>query len=222
MHFNITLGRPVSDIKKVKSLVDQNGDFHSRGVLSRRFLLGQIKTKELELELQSQFERMVSHGMSPTHIDSHQHVHAFPLCFDSVAALCHRIGIPMRMPWVLHVKGVQVPVSRNIRQYVLKGLLSRNRKRWNGLVDWNSGLGSIFDLGTVPEGLDIDHYRLLLESAPVGVFELMVHPARDAGQLEGKTGIGDISEREWRFLMSDSLRPLISELGFTLGNYKSL
>ena len=78
-------------------------------------------------------------------------------------------------------------------------------------MQWNTGLGSLFDLGTVPEQLHADHYRALLRSAPPGVFELMVHPAASAGELDGLTRIGAISEREWRLLRATDMRALAAE-----------
>jgi predicted glycoside hydrolase/deacetylase ChbG (UPF0249 family) len=83
-------------------------------------------------------------------------------------------------------------------------------------------LGSLFDLGTVPVRLDLNHYRRLLEAARGDAFELMVHPVRNAGALAGLTRIADIGEREWRFLMSESLSTLIAETGFTRATYRDI
>ncbi|NQX88249.1 MAG: ChbG/HpnK family deacetylase [Halioglobus sp.] len=222
LHFNITLGRPVSDTHKVRSLVDKNGVFLSRDFMALKLLLGLIPASDLTSELLAQYEYMVSHGLHPTHIDSHQHIHAMPLCFDVIASLCKEKGIPIRMPWPLGLKGIRVPFNRWIRQSVLSRLLSRNENAWTGEVLWNAGLGSIFDLGIVPTRLSVSHYRKLLCAAPHGPFELMVHPARRADQLVGKTRIGDISVMEWQFLMSGDLHAVISELNFILGDYRNL
>ncbi|CAA0090396.1 Chitooligosaccharide deacetylase ChbG [Halioglobus japonicus] len=222
LHFNITFGRPLSSPDSVATLVDEAGHFHSRGTLARNMLLGRVSKAELERELSAQFEQMRQLGMSPTHIDSHQHLHAFPLCFDVVAAFGVAQRVPIRMPWVLRPKGVRPPVAKRLKHSALNLMLARNSRRWNGLLDWNTGLGSIFDLGNVPQQLEIAHYRLLLEAAPTGIFELMVHPARVAAELGGLTRIGDISEREWRFLMSERLPALMKELGFTSMHYGEL
>ncbi|MCB1689263.1 MAG: ChbG/HpnK family deacetylase [Halioglobus sp.] len=219
LHFNITFGRPVSRPDKVRTLVDERGHFYSRGILARKMLLQRVSTEELVLELGAQFEQMKSFGLNPTHIDSHQHVHALPACFDTVAAFAASHCLPIRMPWILLPAGVQAPAARRVKQWTLKQLLARNSRHWNGRVNWNTGLGSIFDLGTVPDTPNVGHYRRLLEAAPAGVFELMVHPARNSEELRGLTTIGKISEQEWRFLMTGGLPTLMSELGFTKANY---
>tara|TARA_R110002124_G_scaffold72500_4_gene193978 strand:+ start:663 stop:1406 length:744 start_codon:yes stop_codon:yes gene_type:complete len=222
LHFNITLGRPVSDAGSVKSLVDEYGFFYPRSVLARRLLLRLVSAEHIERELNAQFERMQALGLRATHIDSHQHLHAFPLCFDAVAGLCAAQRIPVRMPWILNPAGVHSTVRKQLKQVVLRAMLARNGRRWSARLHWNSGLGSIFDLGAVPETLATNHYRQLLEAAQGDAFELMVHPARDALELVGLTRIGDFSEREWRFLMSGELLTVINELGFTPGNYSDI
>ena len=222
LHFNLTLGRPVAEVHRVATLVDANGNFYSRGALARKFALRRIDGAQVALELRAQYERMAAGGLLPTHIDTHQHLHAFPLCFDAVASACQQAGIPMRMPWVLAMPGAGIPPGRRLRQWLLKRMLARNQHQWQGRVRWNSGLGSVFDLGTVPRELHIDHYARLLDAAPEGVFELMVHPARSARELEGLTRIGTISEQEARLLASADLGALARERGFTLGNYRSL
>lgn len=219
LHFNITLGRPISSPQSVASLVDETGQFYSRGTLAAKLLFGRVSKAELERELRAQFGQMRALGLSPTHIDSHQHLHSFPQCFDVVAAFGVEQQIPIRMPWVLRPAGVQTPVARRLKLGVLNRLLVRNSRRWNGRLGWNSGLGSLFDLGNIPQELGVEDYRVLLEAAPAGVFELMVHPARDSKELGGLTSIGDISEREWRFLMSGRLPALLQELGFTRVHY---
>ena len=222
LHFNITLGRPIADAGSVKSLVDEYGFFYPRSVLARRLLCRLVSTSELRRELNAQFARMQALGLRATHIDSHQHLHVFPACFDVVAALCAAQQIPIRMPWILNPAGAQPTARKRLKQAVLKAMLWRNRRRWRGRLRWNSGLGSIFDLGAVPATLTAAHYRQVLAAADGDLFELMVHPARDALELVGLTRIGDFSEREWRFLMSGDLLGVINELGLTRGNYSDI
>lgn len=222
LHFNLTLGRPLSAPDTVRSLVDADGRFHSRTALARALLLRRIDGSELARELHAQLTHLLHAGLRPTHIDTHQHVHAFPLCFDAVADVCQQEGIPLRMPCVLRTQGVSTPPTRRLKQWLLARLLVRSATRWRDAVQWNTGLGSLFDLGTVPEQLHADHYRALLRSAPPGVFELMVHPATSAGELDGLTRIGAISEREWRLLRATDMRALAAEHGFTLGDYRCL
>ena len=222
LHFNLTLGRPLSEHAGLGALTDRSGAFHTRNHLATLLALGRIRRSALEAELQAQYQRMISAGLQPTHIDSHQHIHAFPLCFDVVASLCQREAIPMRVPWVLTLAGLQIPITRRLKQWQLTRMLRRNSRTWQDRVQWNSGLGSVFDLALPDQPLQEQHYRTLLDAAPAGVFELMVHPAHDTDELTGLTAIGSISERESQFLQTGLLPALAADHGFTLRNYRAL
>ena len=222
LHFNLTLGKPVSDVSNVTSLVNKFGEFYSRSILMRRLMCGIVKRSDIDLELDAQYKMMQVAGLNPSHIDSHQHLHGFPLVFDSVAAQCEKENIPVRMPWVLNLKAMPVTPGRRLKQWVLKKMLDRNAKHWKRRIRWNTALASIFDLGTIPEKLEVDHYRKLLEDGKEGIYELMVHPGKDAKELAGLTRIGHVSESEWAFLTSGALLPLLSELDFTLGSYRNI
>lgn len=222
LHFNITLGRPLSDPAAVRTLIDGEGFFYSRRVLARKLTFRQVCKAELSLELEAQFEGMLALGLSPTHIDSHQHVHSFPQCFDTVATLCEALRIPIRMPWILTPAGVKQSLAKQLKQRVLRLMLQRNEKAWQGRVQWNSGLGSIFDLGLAEQTLCLSHYKEILEAATGNAFELMVHPARDASELVGLTRIGVVSEQESRLLNDADLQIVYEQMGFTKGNYSDL
>lgn len=222
LHFNLTLGRPIEDPSLVPSLVGVEGHFHSRGKLAARLLLGVIKASDIRRELAAQHRAFLALGLQPTHLDSHQHVHGFPAVFDATAELCAREGIPIRMPWLLALNGSRPGLGRRLRQLVLRRMLRRNLRAWTGRVRWNSGLGSLFDLGEIPAQPTMEDYRRLLEAAPPGDFELMVHPVRDANAVRGLTRIGPISEAEWRLLTRPGLAELAATLGFKLGTYAQL
>lgn len=221
LHFNLTLGRPTADPASVATLLGVDGNFHPRGQLARRLLLGRIDRAHIARELDAQFARCLALGVAPTHVDSHQHAHGFPPVFDAVATLCAQRGIPVRMPWLLELAGSRPSLGRRLRQWVLARMLRRNQRQWQGRVAWNQGLGSLFDLGVIPAQPTLADYRRVLAAAGEGTFELMVHPVRDASAVQGLTSIGHISEAEWRLLTQPGLPELATEMGFRLGHYAS-
>lgn len=220
LHFNLTWGKPISDIGRVSTLVDDNGEFFGRSQFARKLLIGQISPVHVGCELEAQWERLRAMGVQPTHLDSHQHVHAFSAVFGLVAALCNRERIPMRVPWVASVQGVSL--GRKIRRSVLATLLSSSTRRWQGRVRWNDGIGSVFDLGVHGEQLSAYHYRAVLEQARGTAFELMVHPVTNAAAMDGYTRIGAVGEAEYQWLRSGELRELACSLGFSMGRYDDL
>lgn len=220
LHFNLTWGRPLSHPVDVPALLDGNGMFLTREQLARRLLLGRVPAEQLRRELEAQAARLLQLGVNASHVDSHQHVHGFGRVFAVVAAHCASKGIPMRVPWVAHGEGGSM--GRRLRRALLANMLSRQVTRWQGKVQWNDGLGSVFDLGTVPGEFQGHHYRRILDMASGQVFELMVHPVNSAEAMKGYTRIGAIGEAEWQYLRTGSLSSLASEAGFRLGSYRDL
>jgi predicted glycoside hydrolase/deacetylase ChbG (UPF0249 family) len=220
LHFNLTWGRPLSDPGRVPALIDATGQFHGRDMLARRALTGRLPGQQVALELAAQWRRLLELGIQPTHVDSHQHVHAFAPVFSAVATHCAQAGIPMRVPWVASER--HRSIARRARRALLATLLARSTSRWRGRVRWNDGMGSVFDIGADGQPLDDSHYRAILEAARGDAFELMVHPVNDAAAMEGFTRVGAVGEAEWRYLRTGGLAAVAAGAGFRVGSYRDL
>jgi predicted glycoside hydrolase/deacetylase ChbG (UPF0249 family) len=220
LHFNLTWGRPLSARQDVPALVDANGQFWERSLLSKRLLFGKVPRSQIEIELNAQLVRVKELGIQPTHVDSHQHVHAFPVVFHAVAERCASLRIPVRAPWV--APEARPPLLRRARRFALKTLIWQAARKWRGEVIWNDGLGSVFDVREIGLPLGDAHYRRILSGADGNAFELMVHPVTDARAMDGFTRIGQVSEAEWRYLRTGQLLRLAEELGFVMSSYRDL
>jgi predicted glycoside hydrolase/deacetylase ChbG (UPF0249 family) len=220
LHFNLTLGRPSADPQDVASLLLPGGEFPARGVLARRLVLGRVSSAQLAGELDAQLAAFDRLGLVPTHIDSHQHVHAFPQVFDVVARACAERSLPLRQPWVARSAGARPGPGRTLRTGLLTWMNSRNHRRWQGRLRSNAAFTSVFDLGAVPSRLDASHYRTLLNAAQAFPCELMVHLSRRPDDVAGLTRIGDVSHAEWQCLSEGILAQVIAEQGWRLRSYR--
>lgn len=220
LHFNLTWGSALADPSLVPALVDGAGRFHGREMLARRAMTGQLPQTQVATELAAQWQRLLELGIQPTHVDSHQHVHAFAPVFSAVARHCSAVRLPMRVPWVANDS--HASLARRARRALLAALLARSTSRWRGKVRWNDAMGSVFDIGAHGQPLDDSHYRAVLEAAHGDVFELMVHPVTNAAAMQGYTRVGEVGEAEYHWLQRGELPRLASEQGFRLGSYRDL
>jgi predicted glycoside hydrolase/deacetylase ChbG (UPF0249 family) len=221
LHFSLTCGRPICNKVEVASLVDKEGLFLPRGGAEKRAVAGQFKAEEIRRELEAQLARFCSFGLTPTHIDSHQHIHIYPAIFDVVAGFCLKQNLPLRVPWVWSPP-MGVPLRRHIRMWILKWMVTRNMKRWSGKLKTNASLASIFDLQLKPEDISGESYRTILQFDHVGPLELMVHPA-NVDEEHGKlTSISSTSAREYEALKFSDLRAVARDLGYEVINYSQL
>ena len=178
LHFNLTEGRPLTD---ARSLVDTDGEFLLRGELIRRSARGHLRPDEITRELTAQLDRFVSLGLSPTHLDSHQHVHMMPTIFRAMApVLSERIpALRVVVPAGRHTARSR-PATLAVNAMFRLSAASI-RRRFPGRT--NDRFVSLHQLSASPPW-DGDAYRSLIDSLPShGVTELMVHPFAEADDL---------------------------------------
>lgn len=173
LHFCLTEG---SALAGPSSLTDAHGAFMSRPELARAALRGRVRAADVVRELEAQWERMTTLGVTPTHVDSHQHVHMLPPVLDAMLPVLAERGTPVR---VVDPPGGALRASlgrprKALKQWLNKRLASRARARIT--TPTANALVSIHDLdrsGPYPA----DTYRSLVGWAPSdAVVELMVHP----------------------------------------------
>jgi predicted glycoside hydrolase/deacetylase ChbG (UPF0249 family) len=220
LHFNLTLGTPICDPNEVPSLVNNKGQFFSRTDFELRMLLGRLHKKEIQKELQAQFDCFMDMGLKMTHIDSHQHVHLFPSVFNEVASLSKQVGLPLRMPWIWgDGKKGHIKFKRRLRLLVLRQFVKSNVSKWQGQINFNKDFGSVFDIHENPQQINLESYLRLIKGMRRYPAELMVHPAYVCAELKQLTRITDYSEAERQILLSHNLGKIITKMGGYLVNF---
>ena len=94
IHLTLTGEKSLLDPREVPTLVDEHGRFRENAY---RFFLdymrNHISMKDVEKELNAQFEKVLKHGISISHIDSHQHIHMLPKILEITIQLADRYNI---------------------------------------------------------------------------------------------------------------------------------
>jgi len=91
VHLNLTSGFPLSGpIRKCSRFCDESGMFRSR---QTRFRLSKEERVAIETEIEAQVKACLDHGLCPTHLDSHHHVHTEWAIGASVITVACRYGI---------------------------------------------------------------------------------------------------------------------------------
>jgi len=92
IHFNLSVGKPVSAPEEVRTLVDERGEF-LREKFVPKLLTGRISLSEMITELDNQVRRLVELGVHPTHFDGHQNKHLYPQFFIAALHAAKKWGI---------------------------------------------------------------------------------------------------------------------------------
>lgn len=100
IHLSLLWGRPVAPAADVPTLVDGTGSFPSSvGALAARYLLRRLSLDEVRRELRHQLRRFLDAGLTPTHADTHKHVHCLPGILDAVLDVAREFDIArIRLP----------------------------------------------------------------------------------------------------------------------------
>jgi chitin disaccharide deacetylase len=176
LHLNIVGGAPLSN---APTLVDQGtGRFHPLETLARRALAGQVDAADVRRECEAQLAALVAAGITPTHLDSHRHVHAMPGILPVVAAVAEAAAIPVvrrpldRVSILDPVASAKVLMIQAAWRTALTGVAPAHRARLARAPHFR---------GIAMQGMPDIRDRLLatLDQLPLGVTEIMVHPGYD-------------------------------------------
>lgn len=223
LHFNITQGRPIADADRVRSLVDESGQFLGTSTaLLLRALTGRLRRDEIELELAAQIARMMSSGLAPTHIDTHKHSHAIPIVLDAIVTVAKESAIPairrLSQPMDLRENAWSFELISQALGAAALGILCRLEEE----KLMRTGLAKTEALyGIARTGLwDRPWLLRLIAGLSHGTSELMCHPGYEDVQLRA-AGTRLVASRhlELELLKDDAVAQSIRTHGVELINY---
>jgi len=122
LHWNVTTGRPLSDICSIPSLVDKQGEFYSIDTFRKRFRRGLIDIKEIELELQTQYDCFVKCFGQPVYWNTHENSSLYPAEY----AVFKRVAIKNNIRATRSFRRVYIDydlcvgLKRRIREFLVK------------------------------------------------------------------------------------------------------
>ena len=228
VHLNLSDGKPVAPAEKVKSLLDENGDFSGGPeALLFRLTAKSLETKEVETEWNAQIDKVRAAGIRPTHLDGHKHVQMLPGLFVVALRLAKKHGIEavrvaheassLRAALTSGSEATGVMLKQGVQARGLK-LLARDARE----LTERAGIGTAdYFCGIAQTGvLTKKGVQQLLASLPEGTTELMCHPGyADADLEKSATRLQKSRQRELEILTDKEIRKSIAALGIRLINY---
>ena len=219
VHLCVTLERPVSPPEDIPSLVDNNGRLPGGPLpFATGLFSGRIKTRDIEAELRAQIERALALGITPTHIDGHQHLFMLGPVFEIAAKLAKEYSIKTVRypvgPW----DGLYSPF-KTMEKFILEGMAKSQLERLDA-----SGLKRPDHFFGVPETGRMDAARLLriIEKLPEGTSEIMCHPGLPNDALAKEINWGYGWKTELEAVTDGRVKELVRLKNDELTNFKSL
>jgi chitin disaccharide deacetylase len=214
VHLTLVGEKPLADREEIPSLVTPMGELLSNyGSFALYSSMGRMRLAEVEIELRRQIEAVAESGLTITHFNSHQHLHALPKVFDLVVRLACEFGVPyVRLPRDRWPRG-HAGLARRLAVGALRVLASRakSRLRPGTSVVTNDSTVGIAAAGRL-------NRKRMLEVLPLvrGLTELVCHPGLDDEELGRTRGWGYGWRAELDALCDPAVRSAISDCGITL------
>ena len=162
LHINLTEGKPLTDFSGT-GLIDENGVFIMEAISNPLIFFSHITKNKIKYEIREQYNKLVASGITPTHFDSHQHVHILPYLVP--------LFIEFTKEKKQKIRIVTIPMRKNFFIIVYNLLLNSRLKR--NKINFSDKFGNIRYF----------NYYLDKKKNFKPVFEIMVHPAFKGDKL---------------------------------------
>jgi predicted glycoside hydrolase/deacetylase ChbG (UPF0249 family) len=221
LHLNLTEEYPLSKPEDLPTLVEMNGLFHDRTKLHQALEEGKVEKASIEREVRAQVEWMFDNYGAPTHVDSHHHVHVYPLVAEALIPILERYGIrfvriPLEEP--LPPFGYEVPAARleRTRDLNVKAAAARDLYAASGILFPDHFRGA-----TLVGNFSLENLRHVIAKLPEGTTELMVHPGSPIA-YGTPFDLDPQRQTELRALLDESIPALLMEKKVELVSYEDL
>jgi len=213
---HLDLSEGVAASGAIAGLTDAVGRFPGKAATRQALAAGTVPPATIAAEFLAQIERARAAGISPDHLDTHQHCALFPAATDALCQTLQTTGINrLRLPQP------REPVAADPPE--LRAELNLYRRLAPRFITTVRDAG-----GVTPQGLygmqllnrlDTAQLRALLQTLPKGDWELMVHPGYCNSEHPFATAE---RETELSALTSPSVRTLLAARSIALIDFSEL
>ncbi len=223
VHLNLTEGVAMSKKDCAGCLINDEGTFAlSAEKLSLFSILKSTIRKAIEREFSTQIQWVIDNGIKPTHLDSHKHVHSFPVIFSIVCRLAQRFQIGAiryvfepkqisRPPWPISTED-----GRKRAAYV-RIMAKINRFQNKDFFKTEALLG-VSHTGKI----DFSFLKAATLYNPAQVSEIMTHPGFTDGLDKTKTRLVQERKAELDALCSEKTKQYFKDAAIKLVHYGQL
>jgi len=229
IHLNPVVGPPVTQLTKIKTLINpETNEFWGGVEFTQRLTKKRINLRELALELSNQLQKAIDLGIQISHIDSHQNRHLHPFYFKVFLALGEKFDIKkMRThDYYLFSSNGSSEVFKhylhNPWRFVVHNVhrlnMAKAKKRGFNMADRNL----IFYLLEKGAKYIKDNWVFVLRNLPEGVSEVYIHPAYPDETLAKYATYSNERDAERRLLQDPVLKKIIAEEKIELISFAGL
>ena len=224
LHYNFTVGTPLSPIDDVRDLVDNDGTFLSYEKIRRECKNKTYNFSQIKTEMEAQYKRYVEICGEPNYWNTHQNVHVYP----DLYAFFRDVSLELGIKKMRSHQRIFVPASNGKSDKSLKWKLT-NPVKCRMLDAWQSGskkLGVSSPDGILVRMNEADKLNLpyLLKNIKWknnSIAELIIHPSVTP-DCEYFGGITEGRVREYEAFFDPKIKMVAADNNIEIANFKAV
>lgn len=209
--------RPVFQKRDLISLITEEGYFHQDAI----FLERNAADDEVKLEIESQIQRAIVHGIDPTHLDSHggsiMGLFTGRDFLEIIFDLCEKYRLPFNLP----TRIVEQSFFNNDQLRLFQKRMSSAKERNILLIDDIVSLPYCFKPSVEYSKMKRKLTELLKNLKP-GITQLTLHPSKITEQLIAITKCYTERELEYLLLNDIEIKQLLKSERLKLISWKEI
>lgn len=226
-HLNICQGRPLLSAGEVRTLVDAIGTFYPPREMARRLWLWRVAPADIEREFRAQIRWMKDRGVSPSHADSHHHMHIYPTAARAFVRALEAEGVSgiracRCAAWTTRGANRRPYGGSALRRALVQAYRNGLQRTVFRRFDSPCGRVAIRSCDRASSADVLECWKTALENLPSGTFELACHPGLCESGFSETDTIRERREQELFCLLNRDLRDVIERRHIQLITYREL
>jgi predicted glycoside hydrolase/deacetylase ChbG (UPF0249 family) len=229
VHLTITEGKPLSDIEKVKDLVDDEGCFLGAAQQKKQLWKSKNIQEQITREIAAQIEKAIDLKIKPTHCDSHHGIHIMPVFRKVLINVLpryniHKVRTQVGSHWVTFGNDFCSQARCHLKN--LRSIHKRAFRRWNHFLLNKAGIRTPdrkVGWARVIEQLSPKEKLLIcLKNLQPGISEMLFHPGYLSQRPAESSRFDLMREIDAQLMLDPDVYSAVKESGIKLISYKEV
>lgn len=221
LHYNFTVGTPLSPIDDVRDLVDNDGVFLSYENIRRECKKKTYNFSQIKTEMEAQYKRYVEICGEPDYWNTHQNVHVYP----DLYVLFRDVSLGLGIKKMRSHQRIFVPASNGKSDKSLKWTLTNPVKclmldiwqKKSAKLGMSSPDGLLVRMNEADK-LDLPYLLSNIKWNKKNIAEIAIHPAT-SGECEFFGEIKELRVKEYNIFSNPDVLDIASKCGIQISNF---
>ncbi len=222
LHYNFTVGKPISPLDEVSSLVDENGFFLSYNQIREACKNQRYDFKQVKTEMKAQYNRYVEICGEPDYWNTHENVHVYPKIYELFRDASLEFGIKkMRSHQRIFVPSSTGKSDKSLKWTLtnpFKCIMLNNWQKKSNQLGVTSPNGIMVRMNEADK-LNLPYLFKNIEWKDNESVEIAIHPSV-SGNCEYFGSITDLRVKEFEVFSNPDVLKLASDCSVQLANFE--